>query len=233
MRKILVLVLAVLIAGCGGDDSESSDATTIPPTTRPTPEADKARAGRIVLTAADLPGYTEDTEPEEDDDEVDRAFAACMQNDPVLTAEEGTNPRTVDGGDFERNEELTVGSEATIAETEDQAREALNKVRSPAVLDCFTRTIRTELPKTLDPGVSLRNVAVTSPTVTPVGDESVGLRIALTLSAQGETARLVLDVTIIRRERAVAFLSTTGVNTAFPEAERASLATKMADRMGP
>ena len=67
----------------------------------------------------------------------------------------------------------------------------------------------------------------------PVGDEAVGLRFLITISAEGETARVTLDVTIIRRERAVAFLSTNGVGTAFPESERASLAAKMADRMAP
>ncbi len=104
MRKILVLITTlVLLVGCGGDDdSESAESTTIPPTTRPTAEQDKQRAGRIVLTAADLPGYTEDTSPDEDDDEVDRAFAACVQNDPVLTAEEPENRRTVDGKDFDK-----------------------------------------------------------------------------------------------------------------------------------
>lgn len=233
MRRITAVLLVMILWGCGGDDSDSSTTATAPPTTRDPVQVDKERATRIVLTATDLPGYTEDTAPEEEDDEVDKAFAACLQNDPVLTADEPANPRTVDGKDFEKGEELTVSSKATIAATEDQARTALTQVRSRTVLDCFTRTIRTELPKTLDPGVNLGNVTVTSPAVAPVGDEAVGLRIVLVLSAEGETARVTLDVTIIRRERAVAFLSTNAVNTAFPEAERASLATKLADRMGP
>ena len=233
MRKILVLALLVLLPACGGDDSESSDATTIPPTTRPTVEADKARAGRIVLTAADLPGYTEDTSPEEDSDEVDRAFAACVQNDPVLTAEEDTNPRTVDGADFDKTDEISVSSSATIAETEEQARAALEQLRQQTVLDCLGTAFRRELATSLDPGVTLRNVSVNNLPVAAAGDEAVGLRILATISAAGQTARVTSDVTAIRRDRAVAFLVTNGVGTPFSESERESLAAKLADRMGP
>jgi hypothetical protein len=235
MRKILVLLTTlVLLVGCGGDDdSESSDSTTIPPTTRPTAELDKQRAGRIVLTAADLPGYTEDTSPDEDDDEVDRAFAACVQNDPVLTAEEPENPRTVDGKDFDKGDELSVGSSATIAETQEQAQAAIAQLRNQTVLDCLQSAFRRELAASLDPGVTLRNVAVSALPVATAGDEAVGVRVAATLSAAGETVQVTSDVTAIRRERAVAFLVTNGVGNRFSNAEREALALKMADRMAP
>jgi hypothetical protein len=232
MRKILVLALLVLVPACGGDDSDSSDPTTAPTTARATAEVDKARAGRIVLTAADLPGYTEDVSAEEDP-EVDEAFAACVENDPVLTAQPGTNPRTVDGSDFDKSDEQSVSSTATIAETEDQARAAMARLRGQGVLDCLRTTFRDELRETLGSEATLRSVEVDELPVSDAGDESVGLRLVATVGVQGQTVRITSDVTAIRRERAVAFLVTNGVNSPFPQAERTGLATKMAGRMGP
>lgn len=234
MRKLLVLALLVFVPACGGGDSESSDTTNAPTTARATAEVDKARAGRIVLTGADLPGYTEDAATDEDDDpEVDRAFATCVKNDPILTAEPDTNPRTVDGSDFEKTDELSVGSTATIGETEDQAKKAISRLREEGVLDCMGTSFREELAKSVPSGASLRDVSVEKLSVAAAGDESVGLRLVAVLAVRSESVRVTSDITAIRRERAVAFLVTTGVGTSFPEGERTALATKMAGRMGP
>lgn len=233
MRKIMALALVMVLWGCGDDDSQSSTRATAPPTTRDPVAVDKERATRIVLTAADLPGYTGSTRPEQDAEQLENAFAACVENDPVILAKETANPRTVHGKDFSKGDALSVRSKATIAETEDQARTAVAKLRSKTVLDCLTRAVRAESTKALDPGITLTSVTVTSLPVASVGDEAVGARILLTLAAQGETVRVSSDVTVIRKERAVAFLSTNGSGTAFPESERASLAAKLADRMAP
>ena len=232
MRKILVLALLVLVPACGGDDSDSADTTAPPTTARATAELDKARAGRIVLTGADLPGYTEDVSAEEDP-AVDEAFAACVENDPVLTADPATNPRTVDGSDFDKSDEQSVSSSAVIAETEDQARAAMGRLREQGVLDCLGTNFREELGETLGSEATLRSVDVDELPVAAAGDESVGLRLVATIGVEGETVRVTADVTAIRRERAVAFLVTNGVNSPFPQAERTDLATKMAGRMGP
>ena len=233
MRKILVLALLVLVPACGGGDSEeSSDATTAPTTGRATAEVDKARAGRIVLTGADLPGYTEDASADEDSPEVDKAFATCVDNDPILTAEPDTNPRTVDGSDFDKTDEMSVSSSATIGETEDQARKAIAQLRGQGVLDCMGRSFREELSESLGAQALLREVSVEKLPVAAAGDESVGLRLLATIGVANQSVRVSSDVTAIRRERAVAFLVTTGVNEPFPEVERTALANKMASRMG-
>ncbi len=233
MRKILALVAAVaLLVGCGGGDDDSAPPEgTAAPAATPTPEQDRERAGRIVLTAADLPGYTESTSPEEDDEEIDRAFAGCVQNDPVLTAEEPTDPRTVEGKDFDKSEEQSVSSKATIAETEEQAQAALTQLRNQTVLECLEGAVRRELGASLGPEVTLQSINVSALPVATVGDETVGIRIAATLAAQGQTARVTSDVTVMRRGRAVAFLSTNGVGTPFSNSERDALAQRMAERM--
>jgi len=226
-----VLLLLVALTGCGGDDSSSDTPSTSPPPTRPQAEVDKERAARTLLTAADLPGYTEDTSPDTNQG-FEAAFAGCVNNDPVLTAKAPAHPRTVEGKDFEKGD-LQVGSEATVAETEDQAKAALNQLRSRTVTDCIGRAARTELAKQLDPSITIISLNLTPLPVARAGDEAVGLRFVVTVSAEGETGRGTSDLTIIRRERAVARLNTGATDATFPESERASLATKMADRMAP
>ncbi len=233
MPKLLAPVTAVLVllVGCGGGDDEPASPGGGPQTTVPSAEQDKQLAGRIVLTAADLPGYREDTSPEGDDEGIERAFAVCVQNDPVLTATEPEHPRTVEGKDFDRAGQQSVSSKVTVAETEAQAQAALAQLRNQTVLDCLEGAVRRELPASLDPGVSVENVSVSTLPVATVGDETVGVRIAVTVAAEGETARVISDVTIIRGGRAVAFLSTNGVGTPFSNSERDALAMKMAERM--
>lgn len=235
MRKIPVLALSVLVLvpACGGGDSKSSKTTSAPTTVRATAEVDKARAGRIVLTGADLPGYTEDASTDVDSPEVDRAFSACVNNDPILTAEPDTNPRTVDGSDFDKTDEMSVSSTATIGETEYQARAALAQLRQESVPSCMARTFREELGRSIGSEALLRSVDVQNVSVPAAGDESLGLRLLATVGVANQTVRVTSDVTVIRRERAVAFLVTTGVNEPFPEAERTALADKMAARMAP
>jgi hypothetical protein len=66
-----------------------------------------------------------------------------------------------------------------------------------------------------------------------VGDEAAGFRLVATVSVRGQTVRVTSDFTAIRRDRAVAYLLTSGVNSPFPQAERTALVTKMAGRMDP
>ncbi len=231
MRKILALVIAVmLLVGCGGGDgSESSEGNGAAATTLPSVEQDKQLAGRIVLTAADLPGYREARE-EDDDEGIERAFAGCVQNDTVLTAQEPGDPRTVEGNDFRKGDEQSLGSKATIAETDVQAQAALARLRDQTVLRCLEGAVRREAAASLDPGVTLQTITVSNLPVATVGDDTVGLRIQVTLGVQGQTVPVTSDLTVMRRGRAVAFLFTAGAGT-FPSSERDALATKMAERM--
>lgn len=219
MRRLIVVALLALVPACGGSE-------------KPSAAEDKALAQKIVLKEADLPGYTEDAESDDEpEDETDRAFDACMQNDPVLTADSDTNTRTVEGSDFSRGDEVNVSSQATVAESEDQARNALRIVRQQSVRDCLGRSFRDEMGRELDPEVTLEDASVSNLSVAKVGDEATGMRIQATISGGGESLRFTSDITIIRRERAVGFLLTSQLGTPFPESERASLARKMADRM--
>ena len=66
-----------------------------------------------------------------------------------------------------------------------------------------------------------------------MGDEATGLRATFVVTAGDTKVRATVDFLILRRERAVAMLTTSGIGETFPEEERARLAQKMADRMSP
>jgi hypothetical protein len=67
--------------------------------------------------------------------------------------------------------------------------------------------------------------------VPPAADETLGLRVTFTVSTQGVTVGATFDVELLRKDRAVASVNTTGLQTPFPEADRVALVKKVADRM--
>ena len=234
----LAVVVTMLLASCGGDgDSSSADrdgpTTTVAPTsTIPPPAADKARAQRIVLTAADVPGFTaKPPDPEEDaDDTSDEAVAQCAKNNPLVL--EGDDPRSADSPDFSKgDDEETVSSSATFAETEEAARLFMADIGAPAFAGCFDDAFTKVA--AADPearGVTFK--VSTTPLPAPgVGDQSVAYRSVIT-GSQGRT-RVTFngDFTFIRTGRALAFFAVTKQGAPFRESERMRLASVIARRM--
>src|SRR5687768_12818183 len=87
-RWALALAAAVLsVSACGG----GGDAPTV--------AEDKATSERIVLTSADLPGFT--MEPDEPDDDSSGSFKECVKDNPLLTG--NNKPRSTDGAGFTRD----------------------------------------------------------------------------------------------------------------------------------
>jgi hypothetical protein len=118
-----------------------------------------------------------------------------------------------------------VNSWAVLAPDESTAREVVATLRRPEVLDCVTRWIA----EAFTEGGSGSTARTTSPLPTPVlGDETVAFRTRVT-----EVVNFDLELTVIRRGRALAYLLTSRLgNTPFEDAERLRMAHLMADRMG-
>lgn len=236
-RTMALCVTAVLLLVACGDDEDSSSPTTAPtiaPSTSTTiapVDLDKQKAQRAVLTAADVPGFTEDPPDTNDDDaEFEAAANACFDNNEVLVRlGEDHDPRGVSSPDFSLGDRLTVSSGVTFAETEDQARAAIASLTVPSFAACFGNALAAQLRK--QPGVS--DVTATTarlPDLT-VGHQSIGYRTTMGLRAGGQAVTFYGDFTFIRTGRAVAVLSGLAESTAFPEAERTRLATTIAGRM--
>jgi hypothetical protein len=232
----LGLAAVLVLGGCGDDkDSASSTSTTVAPATTTTlsqAQLDKQKAQRIVFTAPDLPGYSQDPpDPSSDDSpEFEAAANACVNNNPVIVALQGDNSaRGADSPHFRKSETVTVSSSVTFAETEDQARTALADVSSASFPACFSRALTAEVRK--DP--SNTNVSVTTtklPDIT-AGDQSLGYRVVVKFRTEGTNLTANFGMTFVRVGRAVASIDDYMLTTAFPAAERLRLVTLIAGRM--
>jgi len=236
--KTAVLGMAVILVlgGCGDDkDSASSATTTVAPATTTTlsqAQLDKQKAQRIVFTAPDLPGYSQDPpDPSSANSaEFESAANVCVNNNPVIVALRSDNdPRGAVSPDFSKGEGITVSSTVTFAETEDQARTALADVSVAPFPACFSKALTAELRK--DPTYS--NVSVTTtklPEIKAV-DQSVGYLAVAKFRTEGTNVTANFGFTFRRVGRGVASIDDLSVTTAFPAAERLRLATLIAGRM--
>jgi hypothetical protein len=234
----LGLVAVLLLGGCGDDKDDkksSASATTVAPATTTTlsqAQLDKQKAQRIVLTAPDLPGYSQDPpDPSSDNSsEFEAAANACANNNPVFVVLGTDNdPRGASSPDFSKTDSVTVSSSVTFADTEDQARTAMAEVSVASFPGCFSRAFTAELRK--EPAYSNVSVTATKLPAITAGDQSLGYRIVAKLRAGGTNVTITIDETLVRVGRAVAGFEVSSTPTAFPAAERLRLATLIAGRM--
>lgn len=231
----LLVLAAMLLVACGDDGGDEASSTTVAPTTPTTVsqiELDKQKAQRVVLTAADLPGFTQDP-PDAGDQSADLEAAAnaCVNNDVLLVRlGEDSDPRGAKSEDFSRGETQSVTSSVTFGENEDQSRASLTAVGAAAFPGCFSNALATELRK----DATFSNVSVSTarlPNLTGAGDQSVGWRSTARARVSGQNVTFYFDFTFVRVGRAVSVLSGLGFGTPFPEADRSRLATLLAGRM--
>jgi hypothetical protein len=233
---VLGLAAVLLLGGCGDDkdDASSAPTTTVAPATTTTlsqAQLDKQKAQRVVLTVADLPGYTVDPpDPSADSPEFEAAANACVNNNPVIVSLGTDNdPRGASSPDFSKGDTLTVSSSVTFAETEDQARTALADLNVASFPACLSRAFTAELRK--DPAFTNVSVTTTKLPAITAGDQSIGYRVVGKFRTQGTNATVNIDFTFVRVGRAVGNIEDLSVTTAFPAAERLRLATLIAGRM--
>lgn len=216
MRRSIAAVAVVLVVGtaCGGSGV-------------PTEAEDEAAARRMVLTAADAPGFVE--EPQADDDgpgPIDR----CVNDNPLLV---GENPRGVDGPDLTKDDgDLRVQSGALLGVKEADAARAFSDLEGALTSQCLKDAMRETFAGGTGPGVVVRDVAI-APLAAPGGaEQAAASRVTVGLERGRERASVYVDLTVLRRDRAVAGVFTFAMGQPFPDTERARLTTLVAERMG-
>ena len=239
VRRMAVGVAAVLLlAGCGdGDDESSTPATTTttaaPATTTTLSQAqlDQQRARRIVFTAADLPGYTEEPpDPTGADVEFQAARNACVDNELILVQlANDDDPRGASSPEFSTRDDVSVSAIVTFAESEDHARSGIAALSAASFPGCLSRAVSDQLKRLA--GVTNVTVSTSKLPALRVGDQSVGFRALVRFRFAGTAHVLNADFTFIRAGRAFALLLDDSAPKAFPEAERVRLATLLAGRM--
>jgi hypothetical protein len=230
----LGLVAVLALGACGDDNDSASSTTTVAPATTTTlsqVQLDKAKAQRVVLTAADLPGYAQDPpDSSADSPEFEAAANACVNNNPLIVAlGQDTDPRGAVSPDFSKGDLTTVTSSVTFGDTEDAARSVMADLNAASFTACFSRAFTAELRK--DTANSNVSATTTKLAAVNIGDQSVAYRTVARFRTQGTNVVLNIDFTFIRVGRAFGSVQDLQATTAFPDAERVRLATALAGRM--
>ncbi len=215
-RWALAVTAAVLSASaCGGGDT-------------PTVAEDKATSERIVLTSADLPGFT--LEPDEPDDDSTGSFKECVKDNPLLTGD--NKPRSTDGAGFTRDDgNLRVQSGAFVAEKVDEARSAFSDIAAALGGDCLREGLARTVREGADPGVIVRDVTSEPLPELEVADDYAATRLAVPIEAGRERITLHVDMTFLREGRILAGVFTLRAGTPFDDAERTRLVRLLGERV--
>jgi hypothetical protein len=216
-RTLTRVVAAALLSAsaCGGSEA-------------PTAAEDKAMAERIVLTSADLPGFTQ--EPDDDNDDAGGSFKDCVKDNPLLTAD--NKPRSVDGADFSRDDgDVRVHSGAFVAAKADEARTAFSDIASalssPCLRDGLARTIKDGA----DPGLVVREITAEPLPKLELADDYAASRLTVPIEAGRERVSLYVDMTFLRKGRILAGVFTFRAGAPFSDAERTRLVTLVGERV--
>lgn len=227
----LAAAVAVGVGACGGGGSGGPAPPGTTTTSLSPAQLDKARAQRVVLTAADLPGYTTDPPgAARDSAEFEAAADACVRNNPLIVAlGEDDDPRGASSPGFRRGDTVRVTSSVTFGDTEAAARTVMADLGAPSFPACFSAAFTAELRK----DAANSDVAVTTTTLPAdqLGDQSVAFRTVARFRTQGTNVTLNIDFTFVRVGRGFGSVQDLSATTAFPDAERIRLATALATRM--
>ncbi|HEV2760437.1 MAG TPA: hypothetical protein VGV86_12795 [Acidimicrobiales bacterium] len=229
----VAMVAVMLMVGCGDDEESSAPDTTVAPTTTLSQiQLDDQKAQRVVLTEADLAGYTVD--PPDPDDEITpedlAALNACGNNDPLFVQlDKDDDPRGATSPSFSKGDTITAGSSVTFGENEDQAKATMTAVSAASFPTCLSRALTAQLRR--NPGFTNVTVSTTKLPALTAGDQAIGYRNTARFRAGGTAVTFYADTVFIRSGRAVASVDVSSVGTPFPEAERTRLATTLAGRM--
>ena len=218
-----VLLPLALLGACGDDDDdpalEVDEATT---TTADGSEdgdgdegsgtdraADQALADSIVLTLADVgPDWevsTDDEDDDEDEEETDLALAECLQVDPAVMDDEG---EAMADALFDREQGRIEGS-VSITETVEEAVSDFEILKGDRFADCYGGLLDDELrseaesdPEAAEAGVTYGGVEMTRIDVPAgLGEEAIGYRATIAISAQGVDFSSYADFVFVRRGR--------------------------------
>lgn len=227
---LAAVVLTAFAGGaCGSGGSDEAKARGPAPTAAASPvEQDRATAMRMVLTPADVPNL-----PPAGPSGYNRLYARCGLN-PLLPG--GDDARQAPPAGFLKDEtaELkmlqttAVASYAVLAPNEEVARVVMATLRAPEFRTCLERELRSAV--NADTGRPVVQTIATTDIAAPVlGSEVVAFRTTVSQQAVRQT----LDLTTVRKGRALASVTTSRLGAAaFPDQERIRLVRLVAGRIG-
>lgn len=219
-----LLLAAVLgLAACGGGDGDDGDEAGGEQTTTTDAGADSGDeagsdqelADSLVLVASDLPaGFAETTDDFEDDAEDD-PLGRCLGDGAEVLED---NSAKAESRDFEDETGLAT-SGAAVFRSEDDARQAIEVVRSADLRQCLRDAFVEGVEESAaeeggePPDVQVDVGELSFP---DVGDEVVAFRAALSFTVAGQEIDFPFDVVFVRSDRSIGFYVFGNLGEPFP-----------------
>jgi hypothetical protein len=218
-RALVVGLLAGLMACCSSSK----------PVVAPSPTDDPGRARLLVLTDADLPGWTGRAHSADTVADRENKRAAKCSGVPNQSA---VDTADVFGKDFIQGTQI-VASEALFVRTQADTAKTAVALKSRRALTCATASVRPVLAALLQKqGISatVQSVRVTR-RVLAVSDFVTAFRVEAKLGASGSTLSIVEDVVFLARGRAQVRATFVDVGAAFPAAIELTLVKKLSAKL--
>ena len=238
----LVLVVTTACGGDGGGDASApgagSSASTAPSSSPsslvPSPVAPasaQTAAGKINLTAADLPGYTA-TPADEKVAESDAAQAAadvCVGVSPAEPVAKFASDDFAKGPDLPSVQLATTVSFAVEAATTKADLAAFSSDKTTTCLATFAADVSKTIGE--DSGITFGTPEVTKLTPTATGvDGAFGYSVSTSATAQGKTFPFTIEILGAGKGRTRLTLTAIAVGGSVPAAERDALFTTLVQR---
>lgn len=214
-RWALVLTAGFLTAGmaaCGGSSSKGSSPSTTASGAGSTAATDQAEARAALLVVSDFPaGWTPTPHKSNGSSSDGSTQLRQCAGEPANEADtvESHSP------DFKMGDQLEVDSSTNIKASAAVAERALAGIKGPRFIPCA----KAEFEKIVRDEAAGQQATVGALSFTPLdighhGDGEAGFRIAVPLTAQGQTITLTLDLALVRSgavERTYSFVGTGAV----------------------
>ena len=180
-----------------------------------------------MLVAGDFPRGWTSTPPEPPTEENEAASVELAEC--VGTSGDDAKSAEVEGDEFKMGNNLEVNSEASIVEDEDDYRRDVSAIKGPKLQPCVRDIFTTRLAEAL--GTPLTSAEIESLEVPTHGDVTVGLRMTVGLTAEGQPLTLFMDVVLMGRDRAEVTATFISVNQPFDKALQTSLIDALGERL--
>lgn len=223
--RLVVSVVALALAACGGGGGTAEDAVGPAPATGKA--GDSATARTVVLQTADMPGGWRGAAHSETPLEKTRAkeLSLCLgRPDP-----DSYRSAIVYGPDLSLGQ-MQVSSISTVLTTVEDARADLAAVRGPKYGPCLVPAFREDLRRQAA-DARVENVASEPLPVESFGDGAVGIRLTADLVYADRTDRLFADLVYISKDRTTVSATFFSFVQPFPANLEQALVSRMGNRI--
>ena len=222
-RLLIVLSLVLATLGCTSEDPSTTDAPTTDDSAdgSASPGADSEVADEAsdqeiadssILSLDDLPPGWEasPSEDDEDEDELDRQFAECLDVDPDLFADNDAQAES----SFANADDEEITSEVSFEPSVEEVTEIMELIRREDMPGCFATIVQDGIAREVaasEEDVEVGEVMVNEMSFEDLGDDSIAFRVTVPFSSGDFDGELYFDVVTVAVGRA-------GINMTFQSA---------------